>query len=227
MLSSSTSSLPAECSTRDVAQALGLAVRSVQLMVDRGELEAWKTPGGHRRISRASVERWLARRAAPGGAALQPPPLLEAGFQASSTISTSSRIPLPAAPAVVQRPSVLLIEDSVHFQTLVQLLLAHGFPGVDLHVADDGIVGLAMVGQLEPSVIIVDILLPGIDGATLVARLRTHPQFQRSQLIVITSLDESQRAPYAFALAGLPVVHKPRLAQDLPALLTQALAGAA
>ncbi len=125
------------------------------------------------------------------------------------------------------RPSVLLIEDSVHFQTLVQLLLAHGFPGVDLHVADDGIVGLAMVGQLEPSVIIVDILLPGIDGATLVARLRTHPQFQRSQLIVITSLDESQRAPYAFALAGLPVVHKPRLAQDLPALLTQALAGAA
>ena len=52
-------SLPADCSTRDVARVLGLAVRSVQLMVDRGELEAWKTPGGHRRIARASVERWL------------------------------------------------------------------------------------------------------------------------------------------------------------------------
>ena len=48
--------------TIEVARLLGLAVRSVQLMVDRGELEAWKTPGGHRRISRASVERWLAAR---------------------------------------------------------------------------------------------------------------------------------------------------------------------
>ena len=48
--------------TIEVAQLLGLAVRSVQLMVDRGELDAWKTPGGHRRISRASVERWLAAR---------------------------------------------------------------------------------------------------------------------------------------------------------------------
>ena len=37
-------------------------MRSVQLMVDRGELEAWKTPGGHRRISRASINAWIERR---------------------------------------------------------------------------------------------------------------------------------------------------------------------
>jgi DNA-binding response OmpR family regulator len=114
---------------------------------------------------------------------------------------------------------VLLIEDSTHFQTLVKLLMAHHFPSVHLHVADDGIVGLAMAGELKPDVLIVDILLPGIDGATLIARLRSHPQFQRSRLIVVTSLDEEQRGPYGFALAGLPVVHKPRLAQELPALL--------
>ena len=45
-------------STLEVARRLGMAVRSVQLMVDRGELKAWKTPGGHRRIDRASVEQW-------------------------------------------------------------------------------------------------------------------------------------------------------------------------
>jgi CheY-like chemotaxis protein len=33
-------------------------------------------------------------------------------------------------------------------------------------VADDGIAGLAMAGQLQPEVLIVDILLPGIDGGT-------------------------------------------------------------
>jgi CheY-like chemotaxis protein len=70
----------------------------------------------------------------------------------------------------------------------------------------------------------VDILLPGIDGGTLITSLRSHPQFADTRLIVVTSLDEEQRAPYAFALAGVPVVHKPRLVMDLPPLLRECLA---
>jgi len=211
-------SLPVDCSTRDVAQVLGMAVRSVQLMVDRGELEAWKTPGGHRRIARASVERWLKQRNGPvaDAAPAEPAAALPVDRAAATQAGSAERGP-------VRRPRVLLIEDSVHFQNLVQLLVAHGFPQVDLHVAEDGIVGLAMAGELQPDVLIVDILLPGIDGATLIARLRSHPQFQRSRLIVVTSLDDAQRAPYAFALEGLPVVHKPHLVQELPVLLARYL----
>ncbi len=185
--------------TIEVASLLGLAVRSVQLMVDRGELDAWKTPGGHRRISRASVERWLAER--------------RGGRGAESSPQRSAR----------RAPRVLLIEDSVHFQNLVRLLVGQKFPQVELHVADEGFAGLAMAGQLQPDVLIVDILLPGIDGATLITSLRSHPQFRQSRLIVITSLEESQRGPYAFALAEVPVVHKPDLVAQLPGLLAEAL----
>lgn len=193
--------------TIEVASLLGLAVRSVQLMVDRGELDAWKTPGGHRRISRASVERWLAERR--GGA-------------------TRPADAAPAARAGARRAQrVLLIEDSVHFQNLVRLLVGQKFPQVELQVADEGFAGLAMAGQLQPDVLIVDILLPGIDGATLITSLRSHPQFRRSRLIVITSLDEAQREPYAFALADVPVVHKPELVAQLPGLLADALGTAA
>lgn len=191
-----------DCSTLEVARRLGMAVRSVQLMVDRGELEAWKTPGGHRRISRASVDRWIASR------------------QGSHAVPTAS------APAPVRggrRPQVLLIEDSRHYQNLVGLLVRQHRPDVELHIADDGIAGLAMAGRLQPDVLLVDILLPGIDGATLITSLRSHPTFGRSRLIVVTSLDEDQRGPYAFALEGVPVVHKPRLVAELPARLAEAL----
>jgi CheY-like chemotaxis protein len=72
-------------------------------------------------------------------------------------------------------------------------------------------------------VLIVDILLPGmspsIDGATLITSLRSHPQFASSHLAVVTSLDEAQRAPYAFALEQVPVIHKPQLVAELPRLL--------
>lgn len=97
------------------------------------------------------------------------------------------------------------------------------FPGVTLQVADDGIAGLAMAGRLQPQVMIVDILLPGIDGATLITSLRSHPQFNGIRLLVVTSLDEEGRAPYAFALAGVPVIHKTRLVADLPGQLELAL----
>ena len=196
----------AHYTTIEAAALLGLAVRSVQLMVDRGDLQAWKTPGGHRRISRESVHRW--RDAQVATAAPEEAPALAARRDTASG---------------KHAPRVLLIEDSTHFQNLVSLLVKQHFPEVDLRIAADGIVGLAMVGQWQPDVLIVDILLPGIDGATLITSLRSHPQFRRSRLIVVTSLDEAQRAAYAFALEGVPVVHKPQLVVALPPLIKAAL----
>lgn len=196
------------CTTLEVAKLLGMAVRSVQLMVDRGELQAWKTPGGHRRISRASVQQWLqGNKAAPAV-----PHTRRASDARPGEDSTSPKKPL-----------LLLIEDSTHFQNLIQLIVQQQFPELALQVADDGIAGLALYGQLQPDILIVDILLPGLDGATLITTLRSHPQFARSELIVVTSLDESQRAPYAFALQGVAVIHKPRLVAELPAALQACL----
>ena len=200
-----------DCSTLEVARRLGMAVRSVQLMVDRGELDAWKTPGGHRRISRASVDRWVAER--------------QRGATAPGTTGSASPPTSPGPFRAVGAPRrVLLIEDSNHYQNLVRLLVQQRFPDVELHIAHDGIEGLAMVGRLQPDVLLVDILLPGIDGATLVTGLRSSPTFGNVRPIVVTSLEGEQLAPYAFALGGLPVVHKTRLVTDLPPLVAQALA---
>ncbi len=193
---------------------LGMAVRSVQMMVDRGDLDAWKTPGGHRRILRSSVDRWLGDRVAHLHMSAAS---LPATLAAAPSVTSAPPAQVPAARTGHLR--VLVIEDSAHYQHLLSLLIKQQLPGVDLHVADDGIAGLAMVGQLDPDVLIIDILLPGIDGATLITSLRSHPQFRHNQLIVVTALDELERAPYSFALAGVPVVHKTQIVKELPGLL--------
>lgn len=185
--------------TAEVAKKLGMAVRSVQLMVDRGELEAWKTPGGHRRITQVSVDAWQGR---------QP----RSGDQASAHELRSE-----------PKQRILLIEDSVHFQNLVQLLIQRHFPDVELHVAHDGITGMALFGQIQPDVMLVDILLPDINGAALITALKTHAQFSQCKLLVITSMDEVERQSYEFALDGVPILHKPRLMQDFPKALNELL----
>ncbi len=197
-------------STRDVAALLGLAVRSVQLMVDRGELQAWKTPGGHRRIDRASVEAFLQGREGHGKKRSAGRTAADATVAAGSTESSG-------------KAKVLIIEDSKHYQKLASMLLRNDFPELEIFVADDGFAGLAMAGQLRPALLIVDILLPGMDGATLIASLRSHAQFADSRLIVLTSLDETDLAPYMFALEDVPIVHKPRMVTDLPRRIRELL----
>lgn len=184
---------PTDCSTVEAAAILGLSVRSVQFMVDRGELPAWKTPGGHQRISRAALEHWRQKR-------------------------ETGRVPVTDS-----RVRVLLIEDSLHFQSLVSLLLAERLPGVALEVADDGITGLTMTATQAPDVLLVDLLLPGVPGATLIEAMRQHPRFKHIPVIVLTSLDEPDLAPFEAALAGLPVVSKARLTRELLGHLQHAL----
>ena len=196
--------------TLEVAKMLGMAVRSVQLMVDRGDLQAWKTPGGHRRITRDSLERWVKGSRAGvtgvaamhGGAALRP-----SGRRRHS----------------VHVPRILLIEDSAHFQGLVSMLVKQRYPAIELHVSADAIAGLVSFGHLQPDLIIVDILLPGMDGATLISGLRNHALFGNCKLVVLTALDALQRQPFAHALHEVDVVHKPHLVQELPPLIEAAL----
>jgi len=53
---------PETLTTRETAKLLGASVRTIQLWVEAGRLKAWKTPGGHRRVLRTSVEEMLANR---------------------------------------------------------------------------------------------------------------------------------------------------------------------
>lgn len=53
---------PQAYSTREAAKLLGVSLRTVQLWVESGVLEAWKTVGGHRRVSPESIMKLLANR---------------------------------------------------------------------------------------------------------------------------------------------------------------------
>lgn len=198
-------------STLEAARQMGMAVRSVQLMVDRGELQAWKTPGGHRRIARDSVVRWLRHSGNPSAA-------LERRHTAVSPASVARSHP--------GEGKVLLIEDSVHFRNLVSLVVKQTLPNASFYVAGDGISGLVMYGQIKPDVLLVDLLMPGIDGGTLISGLRTSARFDERSLIVVTALEEYERSAYASALKDIAVVQKTHLATELPQVLLRAYAQA-
>ena len=90
--------------------------------------------------------------------------------------------PSPAA----MKPCILLIEDDGDMRDLVAGHLEHG--GFDVQRAEDGIKGQALAMQYTPDVILLDLMLPKVDGLTLCQRLRRDERTARIPILMITAL---------------------------------------
>ena len=84
------------------------------------------------------------------------------------------------------KPCVLLIEDDRDMRELVSGHLEHG--GFDVQRAEDGIKGQALALQYSPDLIILDLMLPKVDGLTLCQRLRRDERTSGIPILMLTAL---------------------------------------
>lgn len=121
------------CSTRQAADILGLAPGTVQKMVEKGTLEAWRTEGGHRRISVASLAQLLDGHATRPTAITKPVgemtlDILVAGQSRSDTQPVSQRIAEWGLPVTVREAhhaleaGVMIGQRPPHIAILVESL---------------------------------------------------------------------------------------------------------
>jgi CheY-like chemotaxis protein len=111
---------------------------------------------------------------------------------------------LPAEPAIGPRPTVVVVEDDRRSFDLLRAYLEPA--GIRVVSARDGEEGLDTVRRLGPAGVILDILLPGIDGWEVLARLKADPQTAPIPVIVVSMLDERGRG---FALGAAEYLVKP------------------
>ncbi len=171
------------CTTREAADLLGMSVGTVQLWVESGMLQAWKTTGGHRRVLRDSVDALLQKRpAAPGG-----------------------MIPLPAASPL----RVLVVEDDVHILRLYQANLASWPMHPEVKFIDNAIAALMEIGRSRPDLLITDLNMPGMDGFRMLRVLRQTPEMTLCKIVAVTGLDAAEIEQRGGVPAGVEVLPKP------------------
>ena len=84
------------------------------------------------------------------------------------------------------KPCILLIEDDKDMRELVAGHLQH--TGFDVQCAEDGIKGQALALQYKPDLILLDLMLPNVDGLTLCQRLRRDERTSSIPILMITAL---------------------------------------
>ena len=96
---------------------------------------------------------------------------------------------------------VLLIDDQRIVGEAVRRMLA-AEPDIVLHHETDPALALARAEQLAPTVILQDLVMPGIDGLTLLRTFRENARTREVPMIVLSSKEEPKTKAEAFALGA-------------------------
>ncbi|MFO0953358.1 MAG: response regulator [Isosphaeraceae bacterium] len=115
---------------------------------------------------------------------------------------------------------VLIIDDDASVCELISRNL--GEEGYRTRAAYDGLEGLRLAKQMLPSAIILDVVMPGIDGWGVLAALKTDAQTADIPIIMVSMLDERERG---LKLGADEYVTKPLAGERLPKLLADRLGG--
>ncbi|MBX2997297.1 MAG: response regulator [Caldilineaceae bacterium] len=124
-------------------------------------------------------------------------------------------IQVPAA----QRSPVMIVEDNADTAALFSRYLADS--SYRPVVVPNGIEALALLDNVRPNVIILDVMMPGQDGWETLILLKAHPLTEQVPVIVATILTDRE---LALSLGAVNFLHKPVSQAQLLAALDQAMA---
>jgi CheY-like chemotaxis protein len=85
---------------------------------------------------------------------------------------------------------ILIVEDEAMLADVMRDELVNA--GFDVSVARDGQEGLAMAQSVHPDLMMVDVLMPKMDGISMLKNLRANPEFAKIPASVLTNLNDSQ-----------------------------------
>ncbi len=102
---------------------------------------------------------------------------------------------------------VLVVEDDPETRRYYADALSRG--GFETHEAHNGLQALQKALELRPSLILTDIVVPGIDGIELVRRLRADERTSSIPVIAITGYDDRHYVDRALGAGAVHVLAKP------------------
>lgn len=110
---------------------------------------------------------------------------------------------------------VLLIDDEQFYYKLIQKKLKES--NYELEYAKSSTEGLAKIASFDPELMIVDLMLPDMDGFQILERLRRDTKYGSIPVIVITAKDELDQKLKAFELGADDYLVKPFQPEELVA----------
>ena len=143
--------------TSEAAQICGVAHTTVIRWIGDGKLKAHETPGGHRRIERGDLLEFLKK----------------------------FKMPIPASLAEA-RFRALAVDDDALMLSMIRKMFDGHKDKVELHLATHGMAALMLIGKIPFDLLILDVIMPDMDGIEVCRALKRNPDTAAVKIIAIT-----------------------------------------
>lgn len=167
--------------SHQVSELIQVNPSSVNNWVKEGRLPAFRTPGGHRRIRARDLANFL----------------------------VAHQMPIPKGLRFAMKPKVLMVDDDVRQLSAFARMLEPYSDRLEVHTVDNGIDALMLVSTLEPSLIVMDLFMPNVDGLEVCRRLRANPKTADIHVVVASGNFSEATRMEALAAGAQDCVEKP------------------
>lgn len=116
---------------------------------------------------------------------------------------------------------ILIIEDDTDISELVQYNLER--EGYKVYTAHDGEIGYAKAVQERPALIVLDLMLPGLDGLSVCKQLRALPETKNIPIVMLTAKNEESDVVIGLEMGADDYVSKPFSPKELIARIRAVL----
>jgi DNA-binding response OmpR family regulator len=117
---------------------------------------------------------------------------------------------------------ILVIEDNVVAANLYRAALSR--EGYKVEVASDGELGLAAIARLKPDLVLLDLMLPKVDGVQVLRRIRAMHGFEHLPVIVTSNAYTGPRMDELWNAGATQIVTKASISpKDLARLVKETL----
>jgi excisionase family DNA binding protein len=164
------------CTTANAAKLLKISIGTVVKLIKNGELQAWKTNGGHHRLQMQSVIEYRKKFNLENAS-----PLDQSHQQATDNILNASK-----------ELKVLMIEHDAPTRESVKRAIDKMKLPIDFIMKASAMEVLIQIESLHPDVLITDLTIPGVDCFEFLRILHANPSFTNIHLLAFTNLSESE-----------------------------------
>ena len=189
-------------SALEVANICGVANQTAINWIRNGYLKAYSTPGGQYRVYADDLVGFMTVR--------------------------NMRVPENLASLCNHNSntSILVVEDEMGLNTVLHQYLSKEFAGTQVYQAFDGFEAGALMSSKKPTVVVLDLNLPGVDGFELCKKINSSDDFGNPAIIVITALQDSGIEDKIQEMNAVAFFRKPVVLDELSQAIKSAFAKA-